>query len=114
MELEDFATPALLLNVDALERNLGRMADDCRAAAIVAETGGLRLAGLQGYEGHCQHVFEPEERRRRAFEAYERLLATRALVEDAGLRVPWVTTAGTGTFRLAIEHGVATEVQPGS
>ncbi|HXM58129.1 MAG TPA: DSD1 family PLP-dependent enzyme [Candidatus Dormibacteraeota bacterium] len=233
MEIEDLATPALLLNVDALERNLHRMADDCRAAGValrphtkthkspwiarrqvelgaagvcaakvgeaevlvqagigdvlittdlvptnmdraldlagmahitvvvdsvamarelgrrsnarglelnvlvdlnvgqnrtgvdpgppalevataVAEARGLRLAGLQAYEGHCQLVFDPWEQRRRAFESYERLLATRQRLEEAGLRLPWVTTAGTGTYRLAIEHGVATEVQPGS
>jgi D-serine deaminase-like pyridoxal phosphate-dependent protein len=83
-------------------------------ATAVAESRGLRLAGLQAYEGHCQLVFDPWEQRRRAFESYERLLATRELLEEAGLRVPWVTTAGTGTYRLAIEHGVATEVQPGS
>lgn len=83
-------------------------------ASAVAEARGLRLAGLQAYEGHCQLVFDPLEQRRRAFECYERLLATRRLLDEAGLRVPWVTTAGTGTYRLAIEHGVATEVQPGS
>ena len=233
MDIEDVPTPALVLNVDALERNLQRMADDCRAAGValrphakthkspwvarrqvqlgaagicaakvgeaevlvqggiedvlittdlvpgtmdraldlaglahvtvvvdsvamaqelgrrarhrglevsvlvdvnvgqertgidagpptvevakaVAEERGLRLAGLQAYEGHCQLVFDPWEQRRRAFESYERLLATRQLLEEAGLRLPWITTAGTGTYRLAIEHGVATEVQPGS
>ena len=233
MEIEDVPTPALVLNVDALERNLRRMADDCRAAGValrphakthkspwiahrqcslgaagvcaakvgeaevlvragvgdvlittdlvpgtmeraldlaalarvtavvdsvamarelgrratargleldvlldlnvgqertgadpgppavevalaVAEAPGLRLAGLQAYEGHCQLVLDPEEQRRRAFASYERLTATRRLVEKAGLRLPWVTTAGTGTYRLAIEHGAATEVQPGS
>ena len=34
MEIEDVATPALVLNVDALERNLQRMANDCRAAGV--------------------------------------------------------------------------------
>src|SRR3979411_1559531 len=34
MEIEEVPTPALLLNVDALERNLHRMADDCRAAGV--------------------------------------------------------------------------------
>jgi D-serine deaminase-like pyridoxal phosphate-dependent protein len=83
-------------------------------ATAVAEAGGLRLAGLQAYEGHCQLVFDPQEQRRRAFASYDTLAATRRLIEDAGLRLPWVTTAGTGSYRLAIEHGTATEVQPGS
>jgi D-serine deaminase-like pyridoxal phosphate-dependent protein len=233
MEIEDVPTPALVLNVDALERNLHRMADDCRAAGValrphtkthkspwiarrqlrlgasgvcaakvgeaevlvqagiedvlittdlvpstmervldlaalarvtavvdsvamarelgsrasrrgvdldvlldlhvgqgrtgvepgpaavevataIAEAPGLRLAGLQAYEGHCQLVFDPEEQRRRAFAAYERIAAARREIEDAGLPLRWVTTAGTGSYRLAIEHGTATEVQPGS
>jgi 3-hydroxy-D-aspartate aldolase len=42
------------------------------------------------------------------------MAAARQEIEAAGLRLPWVTTAGTGTYRLAIEHGTATEVQPGS
>jgi 3-hydroxy-D-aspartate aldolase len=83
-------------------------------ATAVAESPGLRLAGLQAYEGHCQLVFDPEEQRRRAFASYERLVEARRQIEDAGLPLPWVTTAGTGTYRLAIEHGTATEVQPGS
>ena len=233
MEIEDVPTPALVLNLDALERNLHRMADDCRAAGValrphtkthkspwiarrqlqlgavgvcaakvgeaevlvqagiedvlittdlvpsameraldlarlarvsvvvdsaamarelgarasrrgaeldvlldldvgqqrtgvepgpaavevataIAEAPGLRLAGLQAYEGHCQLVFDPEEQRQRAFTSYERMATARRQVVEAGLRLPWVTTAGTGTYRLAIEHGTATEVQPGS
>jgi 3-hydroxy-D-aspartate aldolase len=233
MEIEDVPTPALVLNVDALERNLHRMADDCRAAGValrphakthkspwvarrqlslgaagicaakvgeaevlvqagiedvlittdltsatmeraldlarlarvtvvldsaamarelgpraarrgveldvlldlhvgqrrtgaepgpqalsvataIAEAPGLRLAGLQAYEGHCQLVFDPDEQRRRAFASYELMAEARREIEEAGLRLPWVTTAGTGTYRLAIEHGAATEVQPGS
>ena len=83
-------------------------------ATAIAETPGLRLAGLQAYEGHCQLVPDPEEQRRRAFASYELMAAGRREIEAAGLRLPWVTTAGTGTYRLAIEHGTATEVQPGS
>lgn len=83
-------------------------------ALIVARSPNLNFAGLQGYEGHVQHVFEYREQRKRAFECYDRLAASKAAVEAAGLAVPWVTTAGTGSYRFAIEHGLATEVQPGS
>src|SRR5205807_1795754 len=81
-------------------------------ATAVAEARGLRLAGLQAYEGHCQLVFDPWEQRRRAFESYERLLATRQRLGEAGLRLPWVTTAGTGTYPLAIEHGRVSALGP--
>lgn len=80
----------------------------------IASTKGLHFAGLQGYEGHCQHIFDYEKQRAAAFASYERLAATRNLIAEAGFDVGIVTTAGTGTYRFAIEHGVATEVQPGS
>src|SRR2546430_1906002 len=83
-------------------------------ARVCERTKGVRFAGLQGYEGHLQHVNEPDERRRLCFAALDLLGETRQTVEGAGIKVDWVTTAGTGTYRLAFEHGLATEVQPGS
>ena len=83
-------------------------------ARVCDQTKGVRFAGLQGYEGHLQHVNDPDERRRLCFAAMDLLGETRQTVEGGGIKVDKVTTAGTGTYRLAIEHGVATEVQPGS
>jgi 3-hydroxy-D-aspartate aldolase len=80
----------------------------------IVKTRGLRFAGLQAYEGHCQHIFDYEKQRTAAFTAYERIAATKSLIEESGIEVGTVTTAGTGTYRFAIEHGIATEVQPGS
>ena len=80
----------------------------------VCKTKGLRFAGLQGYEGHCQGIKDRDTRRARARECYDRLSETKRLIEDRGIAVATVTTAGTGTARFAIEHGVATEIQPGS
>ena len=83
-------------------------------ARVCVDTNGVRFAGVIGYEGHLQHVYEPEERRRRCFGANDLLAETKQTIEGAGIEVPWVTTAGTGTYRYAFEHGTATEVQPGS
>ncbi|MGH7763271.1 MAG: DSD1 family PLP-dependent enzyme [Candidatus Dormibacteraceae bacterium] len=77
-------------------------------------TKGVRFAGIMGYEGHLQHVNDPAERRRLNRAALELLAETKQTIEGGGIEVSWVTTAGTGTYRLAIEHGLATEVQPGS
>ncbi|HEY1420150.1 MAG TPA: DSD1 family PLP-dependent enzyme [Candidatus Dormibacteraeota bacterium] len=77
-------------------------------------TNGVRLAGVIGYEGHLQHVNDPAERRRLCLAALDLLAETKQTIEGGGIAVPWVTTAGTGTYRVAIEHGLATEVQPGS
>jgi 3-hydroxy-D-aspartate aldolase len=92
--------------------------DSPEAAGVVARacasTEGVRLVGVQGYEGHLQHVLRADERRRLAFEAYDRLAAAVEAVRAVALDLDWVTTAGTGTYRYAIEHGLATEAQAGS
>lgn len=83
-------------------------------ARRILDAPALRFGGLQGYEGHCQHIRTRADRHRRAFEAYARLAETKALLLDHEIPVPVVTTAGTGTYAAAIEHGTPTEVQPGS
>jgi D-serine deaminase-like pyridoxal phosphate-dependent protein len=83
-------------------------------AQLCARTRGIRFAGLQGYEGHLQHIYEESKRSQSAREAFDKLFATRKAIESCGLNVEWVTTAGTGTYRYAMEHGTTTEVQPGS
>lgn len=75
---------------------------------------GVSFAGMIGYEGHLQHVYEEAERRRLCFAVNDLIAETKQTIVAAGIAVPWVTTAGTGTYRYAIEHGTATEVQPGS
>jgi D-serine deaminase-like pyridoxal phosphate-dependent protein len=75
---------------------------------------GLRFVGLQGYDGHLQLLTDPTERRAKAVEAIGRLLATRRLIERAGIPVAVVTGAGTGTSEwVGAQEGV-TEIQPGS
>src|SRR5207249_875830 len=46
--------------------------------------------------------------------AYDRLADTKVLIKDAGIAVPTITTAGTGTARFAVEHAAVDEIQPGS
>jgi D-serine deaminase-like pyridoxal phosphate-dependent protein len=75
---------------------------------------GLELVGLQGYEGHLQHVVEPEARREANASAMQLLSQTAELLTERGHRVEIVSTAGTGTFQYAAEWPKVTEVQPGS
>lgn len=83
-------------------------------ARVCESTAGVRFAGLQGYEGHLQHVNDSDERKRLCLAALDLLAETKQTVEAGGIKVDWVTTAGSGTYRYAIQHGLATEVQPGS
>src|SRR5439155_3824792 len=88
--------------------------DVLRLVELVFKTKGLRFAGLQGYEGHLQSRMPETERRALACAAYDRLGETKVLIEDAGIAVPTITTAGTGTARFALEHAAVNEIQPGS
>jgi D-serine deaminase-like pyridoxal phosphate-dependent protein len=75
---------------------------------------GLELVGLQGYEGHLQHMVDAEARREANASAMQLLSQTAELLTERGFRVEIVSTAGTGTFRYAAEWPRVTEVQPGS
>jgi D-serine deaminase-like pyridoxal phosphate-dependent protein len=83
-------------------------------ARAVAAEGGLRFAGLQGYDGHLQLLADREEKKARCLEGLEKLRRTRELLEGAGLNVEEVTGAGTGTWEFAAAHPALTELQPGS
>jgi D-serine deaminase-like pyridoxal phosphate-dependent protein len=83
-------------------------------AGRVRASPGLRFDGLQGYDGHLQMLADQAERRAKAVEAIQRLVATRRLIERAGIPVAIVTGAGTGTGEwVGAQEGV-TEIQPGS
>jgi D-serine deaminase-like pyridoxal phosphate-dependent protein len=83
-------------------------------ALRVARMPGLDLIGLQGYEGHLQHVVDVDERRAKHGAAVTLLTQTAERFRAHGLNVEIVSTAGTGTCDLAAHHSGVTEVQPGS
>src|SRR5690606_959834 len=67
-------------------------------AQAVAARPVLRLAGLQAYHGAAQHQRTPEERHASVARAAGAVAATRTRLQAAGLAVPLVTGAGTGSF----------------
>jgi D-serine deaminase-like pyridoxal phosphate-dependent protein len=75
---------------------------------------GLRFVGLQGYDGHLQMLPDVAERRAKCLQGLERLIATRRLIEQAGIAVEVVTGGGTGTWEFVSAYEGVTEVQPGS
>ena len=89
-------------------------ADAADLAACVAALPGLRLRGIQAYEGHLQHVYAAAERKAKWRECADRMLAAHAAIVDRGLSVEIVSTAGTGTCAFAAELAEVTEVQAGS
>lgn len=110
--------PALpvLLDLDVGQRR-GGVAPGGAAlalAALVRDTPGLELVGVQGYEGHLQGIASLEERRTASAAAMDVLAGCVGELRAAGHGTRWVTTGGTGTCALAAAHPVVTEVQPGS
>ncbi len=83
-------------------------------ARKVAASPGLRLAGLQAYNGKAQHVRGVEARRATVEQTIAAARATRAALLAAGLPCPLVTGAGTGTYAFEGASGVYGELQPGS
>ncbi len=74
----------------------------------------LRFAGLQAYHGRAQHLRSHAERQEAIANVLRDVVATRALIEAAGLPVGLVTGAGTGTMALEASSGVYGELQAGS
>jgi D-serine deaminase-like pyridoxal phosphate-dependent protein len=83
-------------------------------ARRVQASPGLRFLGLQGYDGHLQMLPYQDERRARCHEGLAKLVATRRLIEQAGIPVEVVTGAGTGTWEFVGAYEGVTEIQPGS
>jgi D-serine deaminase-like pyridoxal phosphate-dependent protein len=75
---------------------------------------GLRFDGLQAYDGHLQMLPDLAERRSKCLEGMGQVLATRRLIEAAGLPLAIVTGAGTGTWEFVAGFEGVTEIQPGS
>lgn len=83
------------------------------AQRIVASPG-LRFDGLQGYDGHLQLLSDMAEKKVKCLQGLQQLVATRRLLEKAGIPVKVVTGAGTGTWEFTAGYEGVTEIQPGS
>ena len=105
----------VLVDVNVGQERTGVVPDGAGGlAACIASLSGLRLRGIQAYEGHLQHVYVEADRRAKWRVCVDRLLAAREGIVARGLTVEIVSTAGTGTCAFAGELAQVTEVQAGS
>ncbi|KAH7040049.1 uncharacterized protein B0I36DRAFT_343852 [Microdochium trichocladiopsis] len=74
----------------------------------------LRLIGVQGYEGHLQHLHDKEDRKQQCLESMRILTSTADQLREAGFQIDVVTTGGTGTAEFCASVPGVTELQPGS
>ena len=109
-------TLSVLIDIDV---GLGRTGVTTPAAAValaeqIAGRPSLRLAGVQGYGGHWQHIVGAAERRDAVEGGMARLTSAVEALRSGGYVVPLVTGGGTGTFAADAGLRVLNEVQPGS
>jgi len=83
-------------------------------AQDVAKLPGLRLRGVQGYEGHC--MLEPDRavRIQKAFAAMNYLGSVIDSLAAAGFGCEVVPAGGTGTYDITGNNPRVTEIQAGS
>jgi D-serine deaminase-like pyridoxal phosphate-dependent protein len=80
----------------------------------VAASPGLRVRGMQGYEGHCMLEPDQDTRREMATEAIAKLLDAVDVLEAAGIPCETVSGGGTGTWFITGANPRVDEVQAGS
>lgn len=109
-------TVRVLVEVDIGMGRCGVLPGDPATALArrVAETGGLRFAGLMGYEGHLVTLRDKAERAAKVRAAFGPLIETRRQLEESGLPVGIVSGAGTGTYAITGRIPGVTELQAGS
>ncbi len=83
-------------------------------ARRVADTSGVQLRGLMGYEGHVVGIEERAARAAGAAAAMARLTSTAALLRDSGLPCDIVSAGGTGTYDITGRAEGVSEIQAGS
>ncbi|KAK7755449.1 hypothetical protein SLS62_002677 [Diatrype stigma] len=83
-------------------------------AKHVAQLKHLKLIGVQGYEGHLQHLHDFADRKQQCLESMRTLTGTAEALRAAGHDIQVVTTGGTGTAEFCVTVLGVTEVQPGS
>lgn len=87
------------------------------ALALARHVSGLKhlnLIGVQGYEGHLQHIHSFSERKSSCVESMATLTSTAEAFRKEGHNISVVTTGGTGTAEFCVTVPGVTEVQPGS
>lgn len=74
----------------------------------------LRFAGIQAYHGGAQHLRTAAQRKTAIDQVLQLVNRTRQELDHAGIKIPLITGAGTGTMANEAASGVYGEIQPGS
>jgi D-serine deaminase-like pyridoxal phosphate-dependent protein len=75
---------------------------------------GLKVVGLQGYEGHLISVHDDDLRKKQTEECMKLLVDTRDLLNDNGFNIDYLTASNSGTYMFSAKYEGITELQPGT
>jgi D-serine deaminase-like pyridoxal phosphate-dependent protein len=82
--------------------------------ARYAQSQGLRVRGIMGYDGHLQAVPKSPERDEVVRQGSKTLVDAARMLESAGIEVSVVSTGGTGTYSVSGDYPGITDIQAGS
>jgi D-serine deaminase-like pyridoxal phosphate-dependent protein len=85
-----------------------------RLAQLINSLPNVSLEGLQSYDGQAAHTTPFAARGDRTNTNMAKAVATKAMIEQAGIPCRIVTGGSTGTYRFDSENPGMTELQPGS
>ena len=106
----------VFVEIDAGHGRCGAAPQQAGALArqVADADAGLRVAGLQAYQGRAQHLRGSAERSTAIDHAAACVRAAQAAMAGVGLACPLVTGAGSGTFVFEAASGLWGELQAGS
>ncbi|MFX1299241.1 MAG: alanine racemase [Promethearchaeota archaeon] len=121
LELSKYATESNLELEVLLEINLGlgRAGVESGVPALemarfIKKIPGVKLVGLQGYEGHLTPMMNLEQKEKMTIECMKMILNTKKLLNENGFSIHYVSTSGSATYMYAAKCEGVTEIQPGT
>ena len=83
-------------------------------ANFIKKYKGLKIVGLQGYEGHLISVHDNDLRKKQTEECMKLLVDSRDLLNDNGFDIDYLTASNSGTYMFSAKYKGITELQPGT
>ncbi|MHA1490538.1 MAG: alanine racemase [Promethearchaeota archaeon] len=121
LELSKYATKAEIELEVLLDINLGLGRSGVEPgepalelANFIKETPGVKIVGIQGYEGHLTPMTNLEMKEKMTLECMKNVIDTRDLLNNNGFNIEYVSTSGSATFMYAVKKEGITEIQPGT
>lgn len=121
LDLSKFAVQAnseieVLLEVNL---GLGRAGVDpgqpaLEIAKFIRDTPGVKLVGLQGYEGQLTPIMDAKQREEMTKDCMKLLIDTKNLLINEGFNMEIISTSGSGTYMFSATYPGITEIQPGT